>query len=78
MTGTGYSMKGMPVLDIDTRRLDRAARKAANLAAERGTPLDTLPSAAELLAEADARDRHDRHALGGIGRIVASPFVRGY
>lgn len=65
------------MLDIDTRRLDRAARKAANLAIECGIPLDTLPSSVELLADADARDRQDRHALGGIGRIVASPFVKG-
>lgn len=65
------------MLDIDSRRLDRAARKAANIAAERGIPLDTLPSPEALLAEAEARDRHDRHALGGIGRIVAHPRVKG-
>lgn len=67
----------MPVLDIDSRRLHRAARRAENVALETGVPLDTLPAAEVLLAEAEGRDRYDRHALGGIGRIAPYPRVKG-
>ena len=56
-------------MDIDSRRLERAYRKAANEALEHGIPLDTLPTPEALLAEAEARSSHDRYALGGIGRI---------
>lgn len=58
------------MLDIDTRRLDRARRRAENQATERDEPLDTLPAAEALLAEAEARDGYDRFALAGIGRIA--------
>lgn len=57
------------MLDIDGRRLDRAARRAASEALELGIPLDSLPTPEALLAEAEARDGHDRFALAGIGRV---------
>ncbi len=61
------------MLDLDARRLDRARRRAENQATERGEPLDALPTAEALLAEAEARDGYDRFALAGIGRVV--PFT---
>ena len=73
--GTGYSRKGIPVLDINARRLHRAARKATNIALDSDMSLDALPAPEALLAKAEGRDRHDPHALGGIGRIAVYPRV---
>ncbi len=55
------------MLDLHSRRLERARRRAENFAAENAIPISELPTAEELLASAEAS--RSPWALSGIGRL---------